>query len=338
MTSFFSGAGNGSNCFELYDKKRLQCDIQLIAKSIDEMINVTGQKLNYWLNTTTLSTADMLYGEDTVSKYTGPTLIKMRVELNESALAFSKFGFNADDEVTLFVTYNSFNKSFSANDYFVTNFLSVEPKAGDVFEMVEYGLDRVNGRSGNYFQITERRDQDIGGDLNPLGGHYGWRLKAKRLEYSWQPNLPQENENNQFTEDTEYGILSSAIIGDYNRNTLYWYSSSIDSSWFALSNWYTDINHTINSDIIPNNTHNVILLSSYGPVIDLDNYSWIKPNSISAVDIAEIKTISEFNRKLKSKESENKKSYEFSADSYGKEFIIDSTKNDTDVYGTYDLG
>ena len=214
MSKFFSGAGNGSNCFELYDKQRLKCEIELISYSIDEMINSMGQKISYWINTTTLSSADMLYGEDTVSVYSGPTNIKMRVELNESSLALSKFGFNADDEETLYVTYTSFNKTFSANNYYVSNNISVEPKSGDVFQMNEYGLDRANGRNGNYFMITERRDQDISGDMNALGGHYGWRLKAKRLEYSWQPGLRQELVNDQFTEDTFYGKLSSNIVGE----------------------------------------------------------------------------------------------------------------------------
>ncbi len=214
MSNFFSGAGNGSNCFSLYDKQRLQCDIQLINASIDEMINSMGQPINYWINTTTLTSADMFYGEDTTSVYSGPTPIKMRIELNEASLALSKFGFNADDEVTLYVTYNSFNKTFSANNYYTTNSISVEPKSGDVFQMVSYGSDRINGRGPNFFIITERRDQDISGDMNALGAHYGWRLKAKRLEYSWQPGLPQENVNEQLTEDTFYGKLSSNITGE----------------------------------------------------------------------------------------------------------------------------
>lgn len=338
MTNFFSGAGNGSNCFEIYDKKRLACDIELISRSVDEMINSTGQKINYWINTTTLSSADMFYGEDTTSIYTGPYLIKTRIDLNESALALSKFGFNPDDEVTLFVTYNSFNKTFSGNTYYTSNKISVEPKSGDVFEMIEYGLDRINGRAGNFFQITEKRDQDISGDMNPLGAHYGWRLKAKRLDYTWQPNLPQESVNNQLTEDTEYGLLSSSIPEDI-QNTLYWFSSSTDLNWFTLSNWYLDINHTINSINIPNKNTNVILLGDDGPIIDLDNFSLIKPLSLSSISTATVTSSSKFNKKFEDfVKNKDDKTYSFNADEFGKSNIIDSSKNNTEIYGTYDLG
>lgn len=345
---FFTGAGNGTNCFELYDKKRLQCEIDLIKVSLNEMIHSTGTKINYWINNATLSSIDGLYGEDTTAIYTGPFTIKMRIELNESALALSKFGFNADDEITAYITYDLYTQAFSANPYYILNALDIEPKSGDVFEMVEYGLDRKNGRAGNFFQITERRDQDISGDLNPLGGHYGWRLKAKRMEYSWQPNLPQEKVNNQITDDTEYGLLSTQYT------TIYWYSSSTNNSWFNIDNWYTDSNHLSSYGKIPNQLTNIVLLGSNGPLVDLDDYNWIQPNSISSVnavltlssnferilslDTSHVSAIYLGNSKHVLYTNSEDKNYTDNADEFGKEMIINMDLNHTEVYGTYDFG
>ena len=47
-------------------------------------------------------------------------------------------------------------------------------------------------RSPKYFEITEKLDQDIA-QVNQLGGHYVFLLKAKRLDYSFEPNIPFNN-------------------------------------------------------------------------------------------------------------------------------------------------
>lgn len=214
MACYYSGAGNGSNCFELYDKDRLQPEIELIQSSAEEMINTMGQKVNYYVNTMTTASADLIYGEQPTSVYHGPIILKMMIELNETSLQLSKFGFNADDEVTGYMSYTGFVKSVSGDGIYQTLSHPFEPKSGDVFQMQEYGKTREGGRAGNYFQITERRDQDISGNMNPLGAHYGWRIKAKRMEYSFEPGLSGESANQQVTDDGFYGKVDSTITGE----------------------------------------------------------------------------------------------------------------------------
>jgi hypothetical protein len=210
---YYSGAGNGSLCYELYDKARLAPDIKVYANVAEEMVQSMGQKIDYYVNTMTTASADLLYGEQPTSVYHGPVIVKMIINLNES-LAMSKFGFNADDEITGYMAYNNFTKGMSGQTIYAEINQDIEPKSGDVFRMTEYGADRVNGRGGCYFQITQRRDQNIGENMNPLGGHYGWEIKAKRMEYSWEPGLPQETVNEQITEDDFYGKISSTIMGE----------------------------------------------------------------------------------------------------------------------------
>jgi hypothetical protein len=214
MACYYSGAGNGSNCFEIYDKDRLQPEIELLQNSAEEMVNTMGQKINYYVNTMTTTSADVIYGEQPTSVYHGPLIIKMMIELNETSLQLSKFGFNSDDEVTGYMSYNGFVKAVSGDGIYQTLDHSIEPKSGDVFQMYEYGNTREGGRAGNYFQITERRDQDISGNMNPLGGHYGWRIKAKRMEYSFEPGLSGESVNQQVTDDAFYGKVESTITGE----------------------------------------------------------------------------------------------------------------------------
>jgi hypothetical protein len=212
---YYSGAGNGSLCYELYDKSRLQPDIKLISNVADEIVVSMGQKINYWINTTTLLSADNIYGEQPTARFHGPKLLKFLISnLNESSLNIGSWGFNPEDELTAYITYGLFTKAMSGDSIYTDLQQDIEPKSGDVFQMVEYGNDRINGRGGNYFEITQKRDQDIADSLNPLGAHYAWKITAKRLSYSWQPNLPQETVNDQITDDTFYGKLSSNIVGE----------------------------------------------------------------------------------------------------------------------------
>ena len=224
---YYSGANNGSLCYELYDKNRLQPDIKVFSNIADEMVNSMGQKIEYWVNSMVLTSADVLYGEQPTSVFYGPKIVKMIINLNESNLSLSKFGFNADDDITGYMSYYTFVSAMSNDDVYTRLNQDIEPKSGDVFKMVEYGQDRKNGRSGNFFQITQRRDQDIGDNMNILGGHYGWQIKAKRLEYSWEPGLPQESLNVQSNDDSFYGKLVSTISGEIS-STDYSYGESAD--------------------------------------------------------------------------------------------------------------
>ena len=266
---YYTGAGNTGLCYELYDKARLEADRNLISSAADEMVHSMGQKVEYWINSMELSGADLIYGEQPTSVYHGPKNLKMLITLNETSLSISKFGgFDAGDDVTAYITYNNFVSAMSGDDIFTRLNQDIEPKSGDVFKMTEYGNDRVNGRGGNMFQITQRRDQSVGESMNPLGGHYGWEIKAKRLEYSWEPGLPQESANTQINDDTFYGKLTSTIAGEVSSADLS-YGTSVDEE---SKHYVIDMNF--------NDT------SVYG-TYDLQNTDQVTPNKAKHIlDIA----------------------------------------------------
>jgi len=162
----------------------MEPDITVISNTVEEAINTLGQKIDYYVNTYNPLSADNIYGEQPTSIFYGPKQLKIYIELNENALALSKFGYNADDDLTGYFSISGYKTAFAATSVYTDLSQDIEPKAGDVFQMTEYGNDRTGNRAGNYFRITERLDQDIA-SLNPLGGHYMWRIKGKRLEYSF---------------------------------------------------------------------------------------------------------------------------------------------------------
>jgi len=201
---------SGENpCFRFTDKENNQAERNLINNYWREQISLYGQKVGYIVNNTTLSGADMLYGEHPTQAFSPPQDIVIAINLNENALMLSKFGLVSDDELTAFIHISSFYATFGPN---------AEPKSGDLFQLVEYGNDRPGGRNGNIYEITQRLDQDIA-QINPLMGHYVWLIKAKRFEYSFEPGVAPEAQNDQVFDDTKN-------VGVSGANKPYDYSAS----------------------------------------------------------------------------------------------------------------
>jgi hypothetical protein len=148
----------------------------------------------------------------------------MYIELDEDAIQFSKFGIRADDTITAYVHISSFETAFAGDSVHSNNDQYIEPKSDDVFELAEYGSTRPNGRTGKQFIVTERMESDVG-KLNALGGHYVWRIRAKRFEFSYQPGLSAEGANNLIYDNNFSGRLSG---GDNPKTEDKTYSFDID--------------------------------------------------------------------------------------------------------------
>lgn len=113
---------------------------------------------------------------------------------------------STDNFPLLGADYTIYNK-------YINNNQDIEPKSGDLIQLSPLGCDRPNGRGAKIFEVTERTDQDIS-QINPLLGHYVYRLRAKRYEYSFEPGAPQEPRNDQIFESSFSGKLSSSIEGE----------------------------------------------------------------------------------------------------------------------------
>jgi hypothetical protein len=108
--------------------------------------------------------------------------------------------------------YDFSTSRYSALQLYNSTGQSVEPKSGDLIEVWPLGCDRPNGRGSKIYEVTERTDQDIA-TLNPVLGHYVYRLRAKRYMHSFEPGAPTEKQNQQIFDNAFSGIISSTIPG-----------------------------------------------------------------------------------------------------------------------------
>lgn len=145
-----------------------------------EQIEMFGQEVKFFSNLTTLSSADDLYGEDTVSGFGEGKELVVLLNLNNDSYLLSKFGIVADSDINGVIHPEMFEKLFGTGS---------EPKAGDVIELSEFGADRIHfpKRGANVFELTEVIDEF---QINPIAGHYLWFFKGRRYDYSHETGGP----------------------------------------------------------------------------------------------------------------------------------------------------
>lgn len=221
-------------CFRYNDKDVNDNEQYLMSNYWREQINTYGQKVTYFVNAYNVLSADNIYGEHPTKRFAPGREVVIALQLSENAYTLSKFGFQSDDEITAFIHISTFYDAFwdlnlklittelsgqqitsemgdqlrtEDPSLFETQYNQVEPKAGDVFVMSEYGRGRPGNRSGIQFEITEVLDQDVS-QMNQLGGHYVWMLKAKRFDFSFEPGLSAERGSDQVFDSSFNGILS----------------------------------------------------------------------------------------------------------------------------------
>lgn len=209
--NIFAGIYN-PKCGGFADPSNYKAEKAIIGSNFQELINNYGVEVNYYVNGFNLSAMNILYGEHPTQTYSGPFVIKAYLELEET-VNLSQFGMESDDQLTAYISIKDFTNLFALSSYvFTDNGQRVEPKSDDLMEITALGCDRPGNRGAKIFRITEALDQNAAQGLNPVLGHYIWRLTAKRYETSHETNAPQELGNDQVYDNTFAGKLSSVLF------------------------------------------------------------------------------------------------------------------------------
>jgi hypothetical protein len=226
---------------------------KIVSQWWEEATQLYGTSISYFTHGYTLTGHDSIYGENVTAPFSGPIQMLAIAQMNNDSLLLSKFGIQAQGELTLVIPISMFAEAMGNN--------RAEPKAGDVISMDEVGFDRPGGggypntypdtqltglssvdfcklenpdenktlsngyvsgggynpienwiRGANLYEITERRDENIPGQINPLLGHYVWYITCKRYDASYEPKAPREQGSEQVSDSTLYGKLSGGTL------------------------------------------------------------------------------------------------------------------------------
>lgn len=232
--NIFAGVYN-PRCGGFADPSNFQAERAIFKSGFEETIQNYGVEFNYYINGFNLSAMNVLYGEHPTQEYSGPFVIKAYMELEES-VSLSRWGMDSDDELTAYIGIQSFTDTFiqymvneqglsvtddSGNpltvdtialNFFRDNGQRIEPKSDDLMEVTALGCDRPGNRGAKIFRITEVLDQSVSSGINPMLGHYVYRITAKRYESSHETNAPQEQGNSQVYDNNFSGKFSSVLF------------------------------------------------------------------------------------------------------------------------------
>jgi hypothetical protein len=173
-----------------------------------ELINIYGQEVEYYTNLTQLSSSYALYGEQPEAGFANAHKLIVLLNLNNDAYLLSKFGIVADSDLNGVIHPKPFESIFG---------LGTEPKAGDLLKLTEFGSDRIHypKRGATVYELTEVIDEF---QINPLGGHYMWFFKARRYDYSHEPQSPGAGEGNVAANDNDIIEQLSQQNFDYEQS------------------------------------------------------------------------------------------------------------------------
>jgi hypothetical protein len=217
-SNIFAGVYN-PRCGGFADPSNFQAERAIFKSGFDELINNYGVEFNYYVNGFNLSAMNLLYGEHPTQEYSDPIVIKAYLELEES-ISLSRWGMESLDDLTAYISIQNFTDVMTpaASSFYIENGQRIEPKSDDLMEITALGCDRPGGRSSKIFRITEVLDQDVGSGINPMLGHYIWKITAKRYEYDGSTNAPKEDGNDQVYDNTFSGKLSSNLFPSLTAN------------------------------------------------------------------------------------------------------------------------
>ena len=227
-TVLFAGIYN-SNCGGFADPSKYSAERLVFNSMFIEQINNYGVDVNFYVNGFNLAQCNILYGEHPTQEYSPPFVVRAMLELEES-VSLTRYGMESDDELVMYIAIDSFTDAFiqylvtetglavlteagkyvlAENSFHEEHGQRIEPKSDDLVEITALGCDRPGTRGAKIFRITEVLDQSVSSGINPLMGHYVWKITAKRYEPSSETNAPQELGNDQVYDNLFSGKLSS---------------------------------------------------------------------------------------------------------------------------------
>lgn len=262
------------------NKNNNENERKLFADNWSEATQLYGTSVSYFVHTYSLTGHDAIYGEHITTPFALPVNMLVLAQLNNDSLLLSKWGISCDADLTVVIPIKDFAEAMGnphaepksgdlisldevgwdrpggggyPNNYPSSQLSGVSSvdfcKLDNPDDLKSLQNTLISGgynpfetwlRGPNVYEITERRDENIPGMMNPLMAHIVWYLKLKRFDYSYEPSAPREKGSSQLADPLEYG----KIAGTDTLEPAKPYSQSVEEE--SLKSW--DYEYTGNKD------------------------------------------------------------------------------------------
>ena len=184
--------GSYYGCKNTADRDRIQ-------NYWDDLNKQYGLDVLYFKHGYNLEEHDALYGEHTTAKFGDPVNIRALINVENQNTIFSQWGIVTDTDIQFYIPIPEWNRIFGDNNNAYT-----VPNRGDLIQIPDEACDRPEGQDPKVYQITQKKDSVEPIDI--FAGHYVWFLEAKRFDFSYEDNAPEE-EGEEITNSDFVGIM-----------------------------------------------------------------------------------------------------------------------------------
>ena len=138
-------SGNITENFRFTSRQNTQGNRNLMHMWWNEINNLYGMGIHYYVHGYSLSAHDYLYGEQPTAAFAGPTPMIILGTMDSDSMLLTKWGIQTNSDFTAIIPRNVYAATFGPQ---------AEPKSGDLIRLEEWGCDRP-GACGDPFYTGE---------------------------------------------------------------------------------------------------------------------------------------------------------------------------------------
>lgn len=167
----------------------------LLQSQSDQATQLYGIEIYYYRQDFDPKLSHPIYGDQT-APFVGPYLLKAYVMINTDTSMLTQFGIENQNDVDLQISYEEWAEAFG----------TFSPQAGDKFEIKDLLCNRPSGFTRAIFQVTSQGDSDL------FEASRRWFVSGKRSDFTWLPNEPREDNDNQVHDSALAGLIDNETL------------------------------------------------------------------------------------------------------------------------------
>ena len=128
--------------FRFTSRQNTQGNRALMHMWWNELNNLYGMGVHYYVHGYSFDSHDYLYGEDTTAVFAGPTPMLLLGTMDSDSMLLTKWGIQTNSDFTAIIPRNVYAEHFGR---------TAEPKSGDLIRLEEWGCDRPGACGDPYY-------------------------------------------------------------------------------------------------------------------------------------------------------------------------------------------
>ena len=137
-----NGTINGDSSFRFNSRENTEGNRALMHMWWNELAQLYGMGIQYYVHGYTLTGHDFLYGEEPTAAFSGPATMIILGIMESDSMLLSKWGIQTNSDFTAIIPRKIYAETFGG---------TAEPKSGDLLRLAEWGCDRPGACGDPYY-------------------------------------------------------------------------------------------------------------------------------------------------------------------------------------------